>query len=845
MDGLRGDVRAAVRSLRRRAGLTALIVASLALGLGVTAAVFSVARAVLWSSLPVREPDRLVLLQWFGETWPRGLSHSGIGIAQVPGAAATSQSLPYPWFLQVRDSSPLLESVFAFAPLGAERHHVTLAAGGRIERIAGEMVSGNYFSGLGVAASAGRLLTLDDERTGARVTVISHELWRRRFSSEPAIAGRRVEINQVPFTIVGVAASGFLGLQPGSAPDLWVPVLEEPRLAPWGYPPAEGVTGAQRYWWAQVMARLRPGVDERRAAEALDGSFRRFVAAALPDADSDRLPHLAFVAGGGGLDRLRQLYERPLRLLLLMAGVVLVVASANVAVLLLARGIARRREFALRLSLGAPRARLVRQLLVETALTAAAGGLVGAIGAAWTSHAVVYLAPADRRPVLENTLDGGTFLFVGIAALFASLLAGLAPAFVATRVELMPLVRQPSSSAGQDPTAHRVWSSVFVVAQLALSLSLLVAAGLLIRSVINLQRQPIGIDYHRLLVLGADSSDVNRQGQGRADAHGRVLRAVAAVPGVEAVTTARLPLLEGWISTVRVAPGEEIEPTLSIQAHVVGPDFARTVGLPVLAGRDLAAGDLQPGRRGILLNEGAAVRLFGFAQAVGRTVSIAPSGERLSPREVVGIVGNMKDRDLRLPADTPAAFVPYSGAWESSPIIYYYVRAAGEPLALVEPVREAARRAAPGLAVFELETVASQVADSLWRERLIARLLSVFGILALALACIGLYGTMAHVVGRRRSEMAIRLALGARRAHVEWLVFRRALSLVGAGLATGLVIVAGGSGWIAPWLFGVTPADPATLAGSAGVLALVTLLAACVPSRHASRVDPAITLREE
>src|SRR6185295_2795687 len=548
MNGVLHDLRFTVRNMARNPGLAVVIAISLALGIGANTAIFSLIRTVLMTSLPVKDADRLVLLHWHGETWPSGMNQSGAGGPNNPAYKSASRSLAYPFFRQLSADTATFESVFAFAPLGSERQNTTLAAEDGGERVDGEMVSGDYFRGLGVSATVGRLITRDDEARAARVAVLSYPYWTRRFGGDPSIVGREVTINHLPFTIVGVTSQRFFGVQPGRVPDVWVPMLDSADLAPWGYHPSDGgsLLDIRSYWWTHVMARLKDGVDERAAQVKADAIFQSFVADALPQADPKLPPHIGFEPGAIGIDTLRASYGDALLLMMAMVGVVLLIACANVAVLLLSRTMARRREFALRLSLGAARGRLIRQLLTESLLMSGAGGLLGIICAAWTSRGLLFLVPPDRRPYLDNQIDLSVLAFVAVISVVTALMFGLAPALLSTREDLLPTMKQAGSgSVATEHPAHKVWSAAFVVLQIALSLVLLVAAALFVRTLSNLHRQALGVDDAKLLVFNVDASQNGYSGDRLISVYSDLIHRLEAIPGAEAASAARLRLFSG------------------------------------------------------------------------------------------------------------------------------------------------------------------------------------------------------------------------------------------------------------------------------------------------------------
>jgi predicted permease len=847
MDGVLRDLKFCLRNMGRSPGLAIVITASLALGIGANTAIFSLIRAVILSTLPVREPDRLVLFHWHADAWPRGLNQSGSGGPNNPAYKSSSRSMAYPFFRVVEAQTDLFESAFAFAPLGAERRNVTLSADGGAERVDGEMVSGDYFRGLGVAPAAGRLIARDDERGAAQVAVLSYAYWTRRFAADPTIVGRQVSINHLPFTVVGIAGPRFFGVQPGRAPDVWVPMLNLPELTPWGFRPADAASllDVRAYWWTHVMARLEPGVSDGEARARVDTLFQRYVAEALPQVDKAMPPHIGFEAGAAGIDTLRATYEQPLWLLMGMVGLVLLVACANVAVLLLSRAMTRRREFALRLSLGAARGRLIRQLLTESLLMAGTGGGLGILCGRWTSRALLLLVPVDRRPLVDASIDGPTLAFAAAVSLGTALIFGLAPALLATRVELLPSMKQSGSGqAATDSRAQKLWSSAFVVVQIALSLVLLSSAALFLRTLGNLQRQSLGVEDARLLVFGVDASQNGYSGARLAALYEELIKRLGAMPGAESASALRLRMFSNWVSNGSIAiPGLEPKASMNLNTNNSGPDIARTLGMRLIAGRDLSWADVEGKRRVAVVTEEMARYFFGDVHVVGRRYSPGTTYDAADDYEIVGVVGNARYSQVRGPFPR-TAYIPFT-ARGTLRGLYVHVRASGDPLALGAQARAVVAEVDPTLAVVEMDSMTNQVGESLWQERLFAQLTTGFSMLALLLACIGLYGTMSYGVGRRRPEIAVRMALGARYTQVLWMVLRQALTLAAVGIAAGAAIAMWTGQYFSSLLFGLSPRDPLTLGATALTLVAIASLAGYVPARRAALVDPAVALKQD
>jgi macrolide transport system ATP-binding/permease protein len=846
MDGMLRDIRFGVRNLARNPGLTAVVILSLALGIGANTAIFSLIRVVMLQTLPVRDPGSLVLVHWCGDSWPTGMSQSGRGGPSDSGCAATSRSMAYPFYRELVADTANFAGVLAFAPLGSERQNTTLAFEDGAERVDGEMVSGTYFGTLGITPVLGRLITTADENDAAHVAVISHGYWTRRFAGDTGILNASVTVNGVAFSVIGVAAPGFTGLEPGRSPDVWVPMLDDATLVPWGYRPAGTQLDARRYWWTHVMARTAAGVDPATARTSADAVFQRFVLDALPEVDRAKMPRIGFESGNAGLDTLRSSYGQPLQLLMGMVVLVLLIACANVAVLLLTRAMSRRRELAVRLSLGAARARLIRQLLTESMLMAALGGLLGVITGAWTMRGLLLLIPGENRPLIDGSMDPLTLAFVAAVSMLSVLIFGLAPALLATRGDLLPSIKQAAGSIAAEPRAHRTWSAAFVIAQISLSVVLLAISALFVRTLINLQRQPLGVDDQRILVFGVDASQNGYDGARLQGLYTELLQRLQALPGAERVSASRLRLFSGWVSSGTIAvPGVEPKQSRGLNVNAVAADFAATTGMKVLAGRDITAEDVQAKRRVAVINEQAARHFFGDTNVLGRRFSRTDSYDEAASFEIIGVVSNARYSQVRGTVFPRTAYIPFAS--NEAPVrgLYFHIRTPGDPLALAGAARAIVRDVDPQVAMFEVGSMSSQVADSIWQDRLLARLTTSFSALALVLACVGLYGTISYGVTRRRSEIAVRMALGARRAHVQWLVLRRALALLLGGLTVGIPLALWAGTFVASQLFGLTSRDPLTLTTICLLLMAVVSFAGGIPARRASLLEPALALKQE
>jgi predicted permease len=844
------DLRLALRQLAKSPGFTAVAILSLALGIGANTTIFSLVNEVLLRSLPVREPDRLVLFSWAGSGGVGPRSINGWTQRDAATGETTCTSLSLLTFERFRAASAdTLSDVFAFSPI--DRANVVIDGNAEVVSTA-QLVSGNYHAALGVPMLAGRsLLPADDRPNAAPVIVLSAGYWQRKFAGDPSAIGRTMTVNGVVAEIIGVTAPQFTGtLQVGEVQDLTLPLALYPRLAP------DDTDAPQPWcWWIRIMGRLRPGVSLAQVHANLAGVFRESIKDAL-DGGDDQPPgkvipaaampdKVRFVVNPGaqGLTEARHTYTQSIQILAALVALVLLVACANVANLLLARGAARVREITVRLALGASRARLLRQLLTESVLLALLGAIAGLAFAWWGRAALLALQPlgasADR---LELRLDWRVLAFTTAVALATGILFGLAPAWRATRLDLAAGFSGGTRLLGGERSRL---ARILMVVQIALSLVLLVGAGLFTRTLRNLQGLDAGFNRRQLVLFSVDGIAGGHKAAELAALHNRFTERIAALPGVAAVTFSQMPVLSGssWTSGVHVqghtpAPGEN----RNVLMNGVQPAFFSTYELPLLAGRAFTARDDAAAPKVAIVNQAFARKYFGDASPLGRRFG---SGEPANAGdfEIVGVVRDGKYTRLRDEA-RPAAFLPYGqlkNAWGG----HYAVRVNGDAGTYAPMLRGILREIDPNLPLANFRTQEEQVARSLAPERMFARLSSFFGLLALLLASIGLYGLLSYSVLRRTGEIGLRMALGAVPGQVLWLVVRESLYLAALGVVLGLGCAWGVARLVASQLYGLSASDPVTYAAVGLLLVAVAMIASLLPARRAAKVDPMVALRTE
>ncbi len=833
MAGLLLDLRYGLRMLGKRPGFTLVAVLSLALGIGANTAIFTLINALLLRSLPVERPEELYL---FGEG-----RMSGISMFEGDPVGVPYELISYPLYLEIRDHNQVFRDVCAFGsftstlslrPNGA-------AAGAPAEQATGKVVSGNYFSVLGVKALLGRTLVPDDDTPqGAHaVAVISYRYWRKEFSGDASVVGRVVDVNGTPFTVVGVTPSQFFGetLESGPA-DIWMPITMQPQVML-----QESFLQKGNVYWLHVLGRLKPGVTKQQAQAAVTLQLQQYLTQQAGSHLSNEVrqdisqARIDLMAGGKGISQLRRRASEPLHILMALVGVVLLISCANVANLLIERAARRQKEISMRLALGASRWRLIRQLLTESVLLAVLGGAAGLLFAAWGTSVILALV-SRQNSYLPLSADPDLLVlgFTLVISLGTGVLFGLAPALRATRTDLTSALKEGARTLAGH-TSH------FGLAKL------LVGAGLFVRSLQNLHGQDLGFDRENVLLVGIDPRVAGYQPSQLPSLYRLLQDRVSGLPGVRSASLSLTGLVSGSMRSESISVqgytsrrGEDT----NVQINLVAPRYFETVGMRLLLGREIGFRDTESSAKIAVINETMARYFFPNQNPLGRRFGFGDRNHS-GDIEVVGVVRDAKYNSLR---EKPTRMVYCLVVQMTGGERYLYdmeVRTKSDPATMAAGVRRAIAEIDKSLPLTQVTTLTEQVDRSLSQERLVARLSSFFGLLALLLACIGLYGIMAFAVVRRTNEIGVRMALGARASDVLWMVLREALLLVGAGTVIGLPVALASSRLIASQLFGLTPADPLTISVATLMLAGVATLACYLPARRASRVEPMLALRYE
>jgi macrolide transport system ATP-binding/permease protein len=842
------DVHYAFRAMAANRLFTTLVVLCLALGIGANTAIYSFIDSILLRSLPVADPDALVVLNWQAKIVSKRdfVMRSVSGSSWDSRSGTTSGMFPYEAFELFQKDDSVFSSVFGFFQPRQTRK-LNLAIDGQSDLTSGLTVSGDYFRGLGVLPASGRLIVRDDDRPGAAaVVVVSHTLAERRFGGAADAVGRSVLINNLPFTVLGVAPPGFFGVDPAAAPDVYLPMHANELLGAgdqFGFRPERYLDS--HYYWIQIMGRLRPGIDLVQAQAALAPRFQQWVAStATTDSERAQLPELVIVRGAGGLGTLRRTYSQPFFVLMAMVGLILVLACANVASLLLGRATARRREIALRLSLGAGRLRIVRQLLTESVLLASLGGALGVMFAILSIRFLTLLLSNDQTGFTLHAEINWHVLAVATAlSVLTGILFGLAPAIRATRVDVSPALKEVR--AGESGTRQRFGrvslNHALVVGQIAISLLMLVAAGLFVRTLSNLRSIDLGFDRENILLFQLDARKAGYRDQDIGAFYGDLLKTLSGLPGVRNASLSDSSLIQAGSGVPIHLPGQPSDPTTSY--ITIGPRFFATMHIPILAGRDINEFDRPASTPVAVINEVFAKKNFGDRNPLGQHLILSRNGQGRD-MEIVGVSRNARYGGLTR-GIPPVVYFPYDQGYPRPNEVVYALRTSGNPLLIVSAVRDAVRRANARVPVSDIRTQSADIDKTINQEITFAQLCSGFAILAIVIACVGLYAAVSYTVVRRTGEIGVRIALGAQRGAVVRMVLRDVFLLVASGQVIGVLLALGASRFVASFLYGVKPNDPLTLILGAMTLLSAALVAGYLPARHASRIDPMAALRHD
>jgi predicted permease len=806
------DVRHAVRLMLKNPGFSAVAVLTLALGIGANTTIFSIANALFLQPLPVKDAGRLVALYTTDK--------------RNPGFAPTSH---LNW-RDYRQKNDVFESV-----LGYDFAVMSVVTSGEARMLVGQLVSGNYFDVLGVSAARGRTFEPREDETPTPVAVLSHGFWLERLGGDPQVIGRSLSINNQAFTVIGVAPPRFTGTDTGVRPELWLPMSMNRVIRP---DEATNWYEQRRGLFISTVGRLKPGVSVSQASSSLV-ALATNLEKDFPNDNKDRSVRLVPLAEAAINPQARGDFVAATSLLMTVVGFVLLVACANVSNLLLARALARRREIAIRLAIGASRARLVRQLLTESMMLALPGALIGLLIASWSQAALLSLLPSLPFPVtvdLKLGLDVRVLLFTTLVALSAGLLFGLVPALQASRPELLADLKN-LAGAGSVPAGRFGVRNLLVASQVALSLVALVGAFLFVRSLGAAERIDPGFESSNLASM---SFNVGLQGYSRArgEAFFRDVRErVGALPGVAAVALAQGGPLQGTLArSVLIEEGDPNDRKL-IQVNPVGPGYFETLGIKLLRGRPFDERDGVGAPKVVVVNETMAKKMWPNSDALGKRFRF------FSDRELSEVVGVAKDAAYNGIGAEPQNYIYESLLQRYSPGVSLIVRTAQPPELIVESIRREVATLDRTLPIVGVSTISQTLRNALWAPRIGASLLAIFGGLALLLASIGIYGVTSYLVRQRQREIGIRMALGARRVDILALMVRQGMFVVMVGLAAGLAIAFALTRLVANMLFGISPADPISFALTALVLGAAALLANLVPARRAAAVDPTVTLR--
>jgi predicted permease len=844
VDELWTDLRYSLRMMARSPGFAAIAVGSLALGIGVNTVLFTAAQHTLLDRLAVPHPQQLRLLAW---TEPKGGAVESLWgwFDDLPGGGETSTSFSYPVYQQLRKQNSAMQSLFAFKTLDRQ----TVTVDGRAEAVTAEMVSGNYYSSLEVWPQLGRgIQESDDGAPGSGpVVVISDRFWTREFARSPHVIGKIILFNLTPMTIIGVNPRGFTGaFSAQETPDVFFPFSMQPIAAPlkMGGSTSSSLLTNTNLWWVLVMGRVKPGVPDRTAAASFNVLLDAAVRATMVVKNHRPTPRMLTMDGSRGQNPAAEGLAKPISVLLGLGGLVLLLACANLANLLLARASARQREMSVRLALGAGRWRILRQMMTESLLLSLLGGASG-LGLAYGVRNAIprIMSNAWGPPAFSARFDWRIFGFAAVISILTGLIFGLAPAWQATRVQVSSSLKEAEQTASRRQRG--LAGKTIVIVELALSMLLVVGAGLFVQTLFELGHSRLGFHPDHLLLFELQPPQTHYPGPANIPLYRQLDQRLAAVPGIRSVALTSVPLVSGnAMSHTFIPEGQQRKPegNPSVLSNDVGESFFSTYGIPMVAGRGFNAADTETSRKVAVVNESLAKKYFPGLNPIGRTFEAGWNHPIRT--EIVGVCGDAKYDHLRNDPE-PTYYAPY---WQNSNGIEQATFALATSLdakTLAPTLRQVVQSVDRNLPLLDLRTQDEQIAASMQPERIFAGLTAAFGVLALILACIGIYSIMAWMVSRRTNEIGIRMALGARSQQVQGMVLREAAWMTLSGVAVGVAGALALGRVVASLLYGLKSWDPMTFAVSALLLILVALGASWIPARRAAGVDPIRALRHE
>ena len=846
------DLRYSARLLRKSPGFAVVAILSLALAIGANSTIFLIAKKALLDRLAVPHPEQLRLLRWVGDKHVAVSNVWGVPDDISNGIGATAFS--YPAYEQMRKDNRVLEDLFAFKNAG--RMDATINGVARV--VQGELVSGDYFEQLHVQPQLGRPIVPADDASGAApVALLSDNFWRRVFGASPQVIGRSIKVSMVPVTIIGVTPRGFTGAKSvQSGPDLFFPLSVQPQVVPRGKGGSLIGMSSPDEWWLNIMGRVKPGISDAQAQAALNVSLAALVQAIMRGniagthaRPGDTLPRLLLSDGSRGLFMSQQLLEKPILVLVAVTTLVLLLACANIASLLLARSTARQREISVRMALGAARTRVLRQVLTESLLLSVLGGALGLLLAFLGHNGLpALLSNPWEQPQVEIGFDWPIFAFTTAVTLATGLLFGIGPAWGATRVEVNTGLKETALTSTRRRKG--LTGRAIVAFQVMLSTVLVAGAFLFVRTLYNLSRVDPGFHTDHLLLFSIQQPESRYPPPADRDLHHRVEEKLQSIPGVDAVTLSEVGYISDSMESSNFLPeGVALDPEKEQSAlnNVVGAGFFQTMGIPIIAGREFDAHDTATSTHVGILSESLARQAFPGVNPIGRHFLAHFRLREKTSGTLVQVVGVCADTRYWSVKQKPVAmfYEPYTQTDNLDFGVTYELRTALKPEAVAPALRRVVQSIDPDLPIIDLRTQREQIDSTMQQERLFASLTAGFGMLALALACVGVYGVMAYSVARRTSEIGVRLALGALPRRVLGMVLREAswLSIVGIGAGLGVALLL--TRLVKSMLYGLEPTDPVSLAGGALLLALVGLAASWIPARRAAAVQPMDALRHE